>query len=320
MKRINLTENDILDIVNKVVAEQNTQTTPKELTDEEKIKRFLDGDNTVSPPVPGKRGNTYKFRDKRGLNKDIMQFTIKDVQLIDTQSKAGTTARLIGTISGQKADKTQETVFEFICGSFNDFKLVKYLGSDGTKVEKPKQNKNDKTDDVVLSKPKLPSEVVRFTYVSEPFDDAVDPTDEDLGGLGVFIYEDSQKQLPTNGEINSLDKWLNFYDGENKIKKELDFLGERYSGLRTVFYLFAFNQLIDDNTALNAMFNYINPKITQDFKDYGVKKAPADYMNPKKYKYQIIKTKGRPFQLNAGKGLVPPKPVSADYKVVILQY
>jgi hypothetical protein len=314
MKRINLTENDILDIVNKVVAEQNTQTIPKELTDEEKIKRFLDGDNTVSPPVPKKRGNTYKFRDKRGLNKDIMQFTIKDVQLIDTQSKEGTTARLIGTISGQKADETQETVFEFICGSFNDFKLVKYLGSDGTKVE------TGKTKPVVLSKPKVPRDVLRFDYVSEPFEDEVDPTLEDLGGLGIFIYEDYSKQFPFNGGINSADKWFNYYDGENKIKKELNLLEDRYIDGQTVFYLFAFDQLIDNKTALNAMFNYINPQIAQDFKDYGIKKAPSDYMNPRKYKYQIIETKSKAFQLPVGKSLATPKPVSANYKVVILQY
>ena len=68
------------------------------------------------------------------------------------------------------------------------------------------------------------------------------------------------------------------------------------------------------------MFNYINPQVAQDFKDYGVKKSPSDYMKPNKYKYQIIKTKGRPFQLNDGKGLATPKPASADYKVIILQY
>ena len=314
MKRINLTENDILDIVNKIVAEQNTQTIPKELTDEEKIKRFLDGDNTVSPPVPGKRGHTYKFRDKRGLNKDIIQFTIKDVQLIDTQSKNGTIARLIGTISGQRADKTQETVFEFICGSFNDFKLVKYLGSDGTKVD------TGETKPVVLSKPKLSGDVVRFNYASDPFVDEVDPELEDYGGLGIFIYEDFQKTLPLNGGINSADKWLNYYDGENKIKKELNLLDDYYTGGRTVIYLFAFDQLIDNKTALNAMFNYINPQVAQDFKDYGVKKSPSDYMKPRKYKYQIIETKSRPFQLPVGKSLATPKPVSEDYKVIILQY
>jgi hypothetical protein len=116
MKRINLTENDIFNIVNRVIAEQ----TPNTKTPEELIKRFLSGDSTG----PGLKNKTFKLTDKRGLNKDLMSFIVKNVELFDTQSK-GTGARVKGIIYGQSEPETEETVFELICGSFGDFKLVK---------------------------------------------------------------------------------------------------------------------------------------------------------------------------------------------------
>jgi hypothetical protein len=299
MKRINLTENDIFNIVNRVIAEQNTQTTTKELTNEEKIKRFLTGDSTG----PGLKDDMFKLTDKRGLNKDLMQFIVKNVELFDTQSK-GTAARVKGIIYGQSQPETEETVFELICGSFGDFKLTKYKGLTGNEPE------TGETKPTVLSEPKVSNDVVRFTYVSEPFEDEVDPTLEDLGGLGMFLYMDSVFKVPHRGGIDNAQKWLNLYDGENKIKKELDFLEDQYTNGKTVFYLYPFNSSVDNNTALTAMFNYIKPQVAQDFADYGVKKAPSDYMNKRKYKYQIIETKGREVA----------ETKSSNYKVLILQY
>jgi hypothetical protein len=309
MKRINLTENDIFNIVNRVINEQSAYTkTPQQL-----IQRFLLGDKTVKPNIPAIKDRTFSLKDKRGLNKDLMQFIVKNVEFIDTQSK-GTTARVRGIIAGQTEPETQETVFELTCGSFGDFKLIKYRGLTG------KEPETGETKPTVLSKSKVPNDVVRFTYVSDPFVDEPDPTLEDSGGLGIFFYMDTDVRLPHRGGVDTSEKWLNLYDGENKIKKELNFLEDRYGAGGTVFYLYPFDSSVDNNTALTAMFNYIKPQVAQDFADYGVKKAPSDYMDKRKYKYQIIETKGRPFQLNAGKSLATPNPVSADYKVIILQY
>jgi hypothetical protein len=305
MKRINLTENDIFNIVNRVISEQ----TPGTKTPEELIKRFLSGDSTG----PGLKDKTFKFQDKRGLNKDLMSFIVKNVELVDTESK-GTTARVKGIIYGQSQPETEETVFELICGSFGDFKLIKHKGLTGNEPE------TGESKPIIPSKPKLPNQVIRFTYVSEPFEDEVDPTLEDLGGLGMFFYMDSEVRMPHRGGIDTAQKWLGLYDGENKIKNELNSLENRYSDGQTVFYLYPFDSSVDNNTALTAMFNYIRPQVAQDFADYGVKKAPSDYMDKRKYKYKIIETKGKQFPLKVNKSLVTPKPLSLNYKVLILQY
>lgn len=295
MKRINLTENDIFNIVNRVIAEQ----TPKTKTTEEKIKRFLSGDSTG----PGLKDSTFPLKDKRGLNKDLTQFIVKNVELFDTQSK-GTGARVKGVIYGQSQPETEETVFELICGSFGDFKLVKYKGLTGNEPE------TGENKPIVPSAPKLPNQVIRFTYVSEPFEDEVDPTLEDLGGLGIFFYMDTVFKVPHRGGIDNAEKWLNLYDGENKIKNELNSIKNRYTDGQTVFYLYPFDSSVDNNTILTSMFNYIKPQVAQDFADYGVKKAPSDYMNKRKYKYKIVETKSREIA----------KTKSSNYKVLILQY
>ena len=299
MKRINLTENDIFNIVNRVINEQSAyDKTPQQL-----IQRFLLGDKTVKPNIPAIKDRTFSLKDKRGLNKDLMQFIVKNVEFTDTQSK-GTTARVKGIIAGQTEPETQETVFELTCGSFGEFKLIKYKGLTG---KEPETGENKPT---VLSEPKVPNDVVRFTYVSEPFVDETDPALEDSGGLGIFFYMDTVFRVPHRGGIDNAQKWLNLYDSENKIKKELDFLEDRYSFDRTVFYLYPFDSSINNNTALTAMFNYIRPQVAQDFLDYGVEKVPSDYMNKRKYKYQIIETKGREVA----------ETKSSNYKVLILEY
>ena len=295
MKRINLTENDIFNIVNRVIAEQ----TPETKTTEEKIKRFLSGDSTG----PGLKDSTFPLKNKRGLNKDLTQFIVKNVELFDTQSK-GTGARVKGVIYGQSQPETEETVFELICGSFGDFKLVKYKGLTGNEPE------TGENKPIVPSAPKLPNQVIRFTYVSEPFEDDVDPTLEDLGGLGMFFYMDTVFKVPHRGGIDNAEKWLNLYDGENKIKNELNSLENRYTDGQTVFYLYPFDSSVDNNTILTSMFNYIKPQVAQDFADYGVKKAPSDYMNKRKYKYKIVETKSREIA----------ETKSSNYKVLILQY
>lgn len=337
MKTIHLTENDILDIVNKVIYEQKTLNTtqpdPNNLTPEDLIKRFIDGVETDDPSTTHKKfkDRTYIFKDKKGSSQDAITFLVKNVQYIDTESESGSSAIVSGIIYGQKEDETKETSFELICGSYNDFKLVKYKGLDKNrvKVEQPKKIETGQSEPVVLSKPKLPLEVIRFTYESVPFEGGPDtkkgllgePTElEDLGGLGIFLYMDIDNRVPHRGGVTDESKWMSFYDGENKIRKELEFLSDRYSNGRTVFYLYPFDATVDDKTALNAMFNFISPQIAQDLKDYGVRKAPSDYMKPNKYKYQIIKTKGKQSPLRVGKSLATPKPLSSDYKVLILQY
>lgn len=321
MKTIHLTENDILDIVNKVIYEQQTSN---KLTPQDLVKRFINGVETNDPSTTHKgfKDRTYIFKNKKGSNKDAITFLVKNVQYVDTESESGSSAIVSGIIYGQKEDETKETSFELICGSYNDFKLVKYKGLDKNrvKIEQPKKIETGQSEPVVLSKPKLPLEVIRFTYESVPFEDEADPTLEDLGGLGIFLYMDIDNRLPHRGGVTDESKWLSFYDGENKIRKELEFLSDRYSNGRTVFYLYPFDATVDDKTALNAMFNFINPQIAQDLKDYGVRKAPSDYMKPNKYKYQIIKTKGKQAPLKVGKSLATPKPLSSDYKVLILQY
>lgn len=305
MKRIDLTENDIINIVNRVITEQEQG----KLTNEQLIKRFISGDNTA----PGLLNKTFTFNDKKGSRKDLMQFMVKNVEIIETPSKAKI-GRIKGIIAGQTEPESQETVFELVCGSFGDFKLIKYKGLTG------KEPETGETKPTVLSKPKVPTEVVRFTYVSEPFVDESDPTLEDFGGLGILFYMDTLLSIRYRGGIDNSQKWLNFYDGENKIKEELDFLEDRYRDRGTVFYLYPFDSSVDNNTALTAMFNYIRPQVAQDFLDYGVRIAPSDYMNKRKYKYQIIETKGRQFKFQAGKDLAPTKPMNLNYKVLILQY
>ena len=142
MKRINLTENDIFKIVNKVIAEEISKKNPDKLTEEEKKQRkqkFLYGDNTVSPKIPGMKGRTFEIKDKRGLNIESFSFVLQDVEFID--AKKGNSAIVKGYLQNQEGDKEQLTVFEYVCGRFGEFILKEYQGLDKNDIKKQKTSK-----------------------------------------------------------------------------------------------------------------------------------------------------------------------------------
>ena len=139
MKRINLTENDIFKIVNKVIAEEISKKKPDELTEEEKKQRkqrFLYGDDTVSPKIPGMKGRPFKIKDKRGLNIESFSFILQDVEFIK-----GNSAIVKGYLENQEGDKGQLTVFEYVCGRFGEFILKEYQGLDKNDIKKQKTSK-----------------------------------------------------------------------------------------------------------------------------------------------------------------------------------
>jgi hypothetical protein len=139
MKRINLTENDIFNIVNKVIAEQISKKTPDELK-----RRFLDGDKNAKPKIPGMRGRTFEIKDKRGLNIESFSFILQDVDFI--QGKNGASAIVKGYIKGQNESETNQTIFEFVCDSFGDFILKEYKGLDSNDIKKQKTPKPQQDD------------------------------------------------------------------------------------------------------------------------------------------------------------------------------
>ena len=73
MKRINLTENDIFNIVNRVIAEQKVNQPKEPLSPDDLKKRFLYGDNKAKVKVPAIKGMTFNINDKRGLRKEMIQ-------------------------------------------------------------------------------------------------------------------------------------------------------------------------------------------------------------------------------------------------------
>ena len=149
MKRINLTENDIFNIVNKVIAEQDINKRLEPLTDEEKIKRFLYGDKSprAKVKVPPVKGETFLIKDKRGLRKEMIEFVVEDVEFKDTNSKNGTTALVKGYIRDKEGSKQQLTVFEYVCGSYGNFVLKEYKGLDENDIKKQKTTKPKQQDD-----------------------------------------------------------------------------------------------------------------------------------------------------------------------------
>jgi len=146
MKRINLTENDIFNIVNKVISEQVSKTPPKPLSPDDLKKRFLYGDNKAKVKVPAIKGMTFNINDKRGLRKEMIQFVVEDVEFKDTNSKNGTTALIKGYIKEEGGSKQQLTVFEYVCGRFGDFVLKEYKGLDENDVKKQKTPKPQQDD------------------------------------------------------------------------------------------------------------------------------------------------------------------------------
>jgi hypothetical protein len=306
MKRINLTENDIFNIVNRVIAEQNTQTTTKELTDEEKIKRFISGDSTG----PGLKDEMFKLTDKRGLNKDLMQFIVKNVELFDTQSK-GTAARVKGIIYGQSQPETEETVFELICGSFGDFKLVKYKGMDGIqdispKEEKPKEEKPkedlgryENPDSIKQKELSLPrnekgdSTYERFEYIREPFQAQTDDIEE-YAGVGVLIYITNNERL--KNKINTNNEWFNFYDKSGKVKSVVKYYDNvsGVGGQSHLVYLYATEQ--NSNNGVKELVNTIKSQFVNDLNFYGIKerkKFNLDEITDKSRNVKVYKTQGK---------------------------
>lgn len=146
MKRINLTENDIFNIVNKVISEQVSKTPPKPLSPDDLKKRFLYGDNKAKVKVPAIKGMTFNINDKRGLRKEMIQFVVEDVEFKDTNSKNGTTALIKGYIKEEGGSKQQPTVFEYVCGRFGDFVLKEYKGLDENDIKKQKNPKPQQDD------------------------------------------------------------------------------------------------------------------------------------------------------------------------------
>jgi hypothetical protein len=141
MKRINLTENDIFNIVKKVIAEQSKLTkTPEQL-----IKRFLYGDNSIRPNIPGMKNRTFTIIEKRGLTKESFQFIVQDVQFITTSK--GSSALIKGYVKGQSSNPSQQTILEYICNSYGDFVLKEYEGLDENDVKKQKTPKVNSDSD-----------------------------------------------------------------------------------------------------------------------------------------------------------------------------
>ncbi|CAB4130160.1 hypothetical protein UFOVP117_285 [uncultured Caudovirales phage] len=303
MKRINLTENDIFNIVNRVISEQSSNTkTPEQL-----IKRFLSGDSTG----PGLKDKTFTLKDKRGLNKDLMQFIVKNVEFVDTQSK-GTTARVKGIIVGQTQPETEETVFELICGSFGDFKMVKYKGMDGIKVSPPKEEKPSKEekpkedlgqykspDSIKQKELSLPrnekSDLTyrRFEYIKEPFQGQTDDIEE-YAGTGVLIYITDNERL--KNKINTNDEWFNFYDKSGKVKSEVSYYDNTGGpgGQSNLVYLYATEQ--NSNDGVKELVNTIKSQFVNDLNFYGVKerkKFNLDGITDKSRNVKVYKTQGK---------------------------
>jgi hypothetical protein len=146
MKRINLTENDIFNIVNKVISEQKVNQPKEPLSPDDLKKRFLYGDNKAKVKVPAIKGMTFNINDKRGLRKEMIQFVVEDVEFRDTNSKNGTTALIKGYIKEEGGSKQQLTVFEYVCGRFGDFVLKEYKGLDENDIKKQKTPKQQQDD------------------------------------------------------------------------------------------------------------------------------------------------------------------------------
>lgn len=146
MKRINLTENDIFNIVNRVIAEQKVNQPKEPLSPDDLKKRFLYGDNKAKVKVPAIKGMTFNINDKRGLRKEMIQFVVEDVEFRDTNSKNGTTALIKGYIKEEGGSKQQLTVFEYVCGRFGDFVLKEYKGLDENDIKKQKTPKPQQDD------------------------------------------------------------------------------------------------------------------------------------------------------------------------------
>ena len=146
MKRINLTENDIFNIVNRVIAEQKVNQPKEPLSPDDLKKRFLYGDNKAKVKVPAIKGMTFNINDKRGLRKEMKQFVVEDVEFRDTNSKNGTTALIKGYIKEEGGSKQQPTVFEYVCGRFGDFVLKEYKGLDENDIKKQKTPKPQQDD------------------------------------------------------------------------------------------------------------------------------------------------------------------------------
>ena len=146
MKRINLTENDIFNIVNRVIAEQKVNQPKEPLSPDDLKKRFLYGDNKAKVKVPAIKGMTFNINDKRGLRKEMKQFVVEDVEFRDTNSKNGTTALIKGYIKEEGGSKQQLTVFEYVCGRFGDFVLKEYKGLDENDIKKQKTPKPQQND------------------------------------------------------------------------------------------------------------------------------------------------------------------------------
>jgi hypothetical protein len=307
MKRINLTENDIFNIVNRVINEQSAYNkTPQQL-----IQRFLLGDKTVKPNIPAIKDRTFSLKDKRGLNKDLMQFIVKNVEFIDTQSK-GTTARVTGIISGQSQPETEETVFELICGSFGDFKLLKYKGLDGTKVEQPKEPKPSKEEkpkedlglygfDVNIRQKEIILPVddkgnrtyARFDYIKIPYQPQPEGIEE-YAGIGVAIYITGDEILKNH--IKTDEQWFDFYDKSGKVQSDVD---EYYgaggpAGQSHLIYLYATEQ--DGGNGVKQLINAIKPQFVNDLNFYGVKQRKRfnlDEITDKSRNVKVYKTQGK---------------------------
>jgi hypothetical protein len=146
MKRINLTENDIFNIVNRVISEQKVNQPKEPLSPDDLKKRFLYGDNKAKVKVPAIKGMTFNINDKRGLRKEMIQFVVEDVEFRDTNSKNGTTALIKGYIKEEGGSKQQLTVFEYVCGRFGDFVLKEYKGLDENDIKKQKTPKPQQDD------------------------------------------------------------------------------------------------------------------------------------------------------------------------------
>ena len=302
MKRINLTENDIFNIVNRVIDEQTSNTkTPEEL-----IKRFLSGDSTG----PGLKNKTFKLTDKRGLNKDLMSFIVKNVELFDTQSK-GTGARVKGVIYGQSQPETEETVFELICGSFGDFKLIKYKGLDGIKVRPPKEETPKKEEPSKENLGQYNAELIRqkelvlpknekgdftyrrFEYIREPFESTGEDVEE-YAGTGVLIYITDDERL--KNKINTNDEWFNFYDKSGKVKSDVSYYDNTggFGGQSNLVYLYATEQ--NSNDGVKELVNTIKPQFVNDLNFYGVKERKRfnlDEISDKSRNVKVYKTQGK---------------------------
>jgi len=239
------------------------------------------------------------------LNKDLMSFIIKNVELVDTQSK-GTTARVKGIIYGQSQPETEETVFELICGSFGDFKLIKYKGLDGIKVEPPKEEKPKedlgiyKSSDLIkqkeLSLPKNEKSDLtykRFEYIKEPFQGQTEDIEE-YAGTGVLIYITDDERL--KNKINTNDEWFNFYDKSGKVQAEVEYYNQSggVGGKSHLVYLYATE--LDSINGVKELINTIKSQFVNDLNFYGVKERKRfnlDEISDKSRNVKVYKTQGK---------------------------